>query len=75
MAQQLPSLRSAEVVRALERAGFQTKRQTGSHLILTKPGLRRPVVVPIHRRELPRGTVLAIIRQAGITPEQFMEHL
>jgi predicted RNA binding protein YcfA (HicA-like mRNA interferase family) len=75
MPQQLPSLRPAEIVKALERAGFIAKRQTGSHVILTKAGLRRPVVVPMHRGELPKGTVLAIIRQAGITPEQFTEHL
>ena len=75
MPEKLPSLRAAEIVSALERAGFVVKRKTGSHVILTCAGLRRPIVVPMHRRALPRGTVKDIIRQAGITVDDFMQHL
>ena len=75
MARQLPALRADQIVGALQRAGLVVKRQTGSHLILTRQGLRRPIVVPMHRRELPRGTVLDIVRQAGLTVEEFFKHL
>jgi predicted RNA binding protein YcfA (HicA-like mRNA interferase family) len=51
------------------------KRQTGSHVVLTKPGLKRPVVVSMHRKELPPGYVREIIAQAELTVEQFIEAL
>ncbi|MDP3768052.1 MAG: type II toxin-antitoxin system HicA family toxin [Dehalococcoidia bacterium] len=63
------------MVRALERAGFVAGRPTGSHVILTRAGLKRPVVVPMHRRELPRGAVKDIIRQAGRSIDEFVEQL
>ncbi|MEX0785436.1 MAG: type II toxin-antitoxin system HicA family toxin [Dehalococcoidia bacterium] len=70
----VPALRASEIISTPERIGFIVKRQTGSHVILTREGLRRPLVVPMHRRELPPGTVRDIIRQAGLTIEQFLEH-
>jgi predicted RNA binding protein YcfA (HicA-like mRNA interferase family) len=75
MPDRLPTLRAQEVVRALERSGFTVKRQTGSHVILAKPELHRPVVVPMHRRDLPRALVLDIIRQAGLTVDEFAGQL
>jgi len=71
MSQKLPALKPVEVVKALERAGFVVKRQTGSHVIMYKAELRRPISIPQHPRDLPKGTVRAIIRQAGLTLEEF----
>ena len=75
MPHRLPALRASVIVKVLERAGFVVKRQTGGHVILTRLGLRRPVVVPVHRRELPRATVRDIITQAELTVEEFLKHL
>ena len=75
MKQELPSLKPKELVAALERAGFQLKRQTGSHAILYKPGLRRPITVPLHPKDLPTGTLRAIIRQANLTVSEFLDLL
>jgi predicted RNA binding protein YcfA (HicA-like mRNA interferase family) len=75
MAERLPAPWASRIVKALERAGFVVKRQTGSHVILIRAGLRRPVVVPMHRRELPRATVRDIITQAELTVEEFLEQL
>jgi|FLYL01.1.fsa_nt_gi predicted RNA binding protein YcfA (HicA-like mRNA interferase family) len=75
MADNVPALRAPQIVRALERAGFEVRRQTGSHVILSKAGLRRPIVVPMHRRELPPGTVKDIIRQCGLRVTEFLELL
>lgn len=72
MTQRLPSLRPASVVRALERAGFAVQRQTGSHVILYKEGLRRPISVPMHTGDLPMGTLRAILRQAEIKVDEFV---
>ncbi len=75
MSQRLPSLRPQQVVRALERAGWTVVRQRGSHASLSKPGVQYIVTVPLHRREMPRGTLLGIISDAGLTPEEFAKLL
>ena len=74
MGPELPVLKSKEVVKALLRAGFSIKRQTGSHVILYKSELRRPLSVPVHVKDLPKGTLRTIIRQANLTVEEF-QHL
>lgn len=67
MRRDLPLLRPKEVVAALQKANFEVKRQTGSHLIMYKTGLRHPISIPQHPGDLPKGTLRAIIRQAGLT--------
>ncbi|PYS27149.1 MAG: toxin-antitoxin system, toxin component, HicA family protein [Acidobacteria bacterium] len=60
------------LIKALERAGFLVHRVTGSHYILKhpeKPTLR--VTVPFHNRDLKRGTLQSIVKQAGFTNEEF----
>lgn len=69
----LPSLKPREIVAALERSGFTIKRQTSSHVILYKAALRRPISIPIHSKDLPKGTLRAIIRQANLTIEEFLK--
>ena len=51
----MPALRPERIVRALVACGLVVKRQRGSHTVLSKPGLRRPVIVAMHGRELPQG--------------------
>jgi len=75
MSKELPVLKPGEVVSALERAGFAIKRQTGSHIVLYKSDIHRPVTVPIHTGDLPKGTLRAIIRQANLTVEAFIKLL
>jgi predicted RNA binding protein YcfA (HicA-like mRNA interferase family) len=58
-------------VAALRRAGFEVDHQSGSHAILYKPGHANPVTVPIHARDLKTGTLRRIIKDAGLTVEQF----
>jgi predicted RNA binding protein YcfA (HicA-like mRNA interferase family) len=71
----LPTLKPKQVVDALLRAGFSIRRQTGSHVILFKSGLNRPITVPVYTNDIPQGTLRAIIRQAGLTIEEFIELL
>ena len=67
----LPSVSGGEVVRALERAGFEVRRQRGSHVVMRKGG--RVVVVPVHgSRAVKRGTLRGIIRDAGLSVEEFV---
>ncbi len=69
----LPSLKPRKVLRALESAGFYVVRQTGSHIQLKKGN--RLVTVPNHPRDLTRGTLRSIIRQAGLSREEFLKLL
>lgn len=75
MSQRIPSLRPTQIIRALERAGFAEARRTGSHVILYKEGHPRPVSVPMHNRELKRPLLFGIIKDAGLTPEEFQAFL
>ncbi len=75
----MPKLRRVsgrETIRSLERLGFVQVRQRGSHIVLKKKTLEGDVgcAVPIHR-ELAIGTLRGILRQAGITPNEFMANL
>ena len=70
----LPAISGRECVRALERAGFYFRRQTGSHIILRRDDPFAQVVVPDHR-VLDRGTLRAIIRQAGLSVGEFVSLL
>lgn len=71
----VPSLRPREVVAALERCGFVVIRVVGSHYQLYNSDSRRHVTVPFHTRDLPRGTVGGIVRQAGLSREAFLRAL
>ena len=66
----LPRLSGRECVKALEKGGFYFKRQEGSHIVLRWDDPFAQVVVPDHK-ELDRGTLRAIVRQAGLTVEGF----
>ena len=72
----LPVVKAKECLRALERAGFYIHHSTGSHARLfhrTKPVLR--VTVPTHSRDLPPGTLKNILRQAGLSVDEFVKLL
>jgi predicted RNA binding protein YcfA (HicA-like mRNA interferase family) len=76
MSQRLPSLKPREVLRALTRAGFVVHHVCESHYILKHPDQpARRVTLPFHKKELKRGTLLAIIDEAGLTADGFMELL
>ncbi len=68
----LPVVSGSEVVRALERLGFVQIRQRGSHIILRRQA--QGCVVPNHR-EIKLGTLNGVLKQAGVSPEEFMSAL
>jgi predicted RNA binding protein YcfA (HicA-like mRNA interferase family) len=70
----LPRVSGRECAKALFKAGFYLKRQEGSHMILRRDVPFAQVVVPDHP-ELDRGTLRAIIRQAGLSVEEFVHLL
>jgi predicted RNA binding protein YcfA (HicA-like mRNA interferase family) len=70
----LPQISGRECVNALEKFGFYLKRQQGSHIIVRRDLPFAQLVVPDHKI-LDRGTLRAIIRQAGINLEAFLKRL
>ncbi len=76
MGTQLPVISAKKAIRAFERLGFTVLagRGKGSHIALWKDGLGRPVIVPNHD-PLDRGTLNAILKQAGVSREEFVAQL
>ncbi|OFX15162.1 MAG: hypothetical protein A2Z18_05690 [Armatimonadetes bacterium RBG_16_58_9] len=70
----LPVISGAEVVRAFQRAGWVVARRKGSHVVLIKTGRRANLSVPMHD-ELDAGTLRGLVRDAGMTVDEFLELL
>jgi predicted RNA binding protein YcfA (HicA-like mRNA interferase family) len=70
----LPQISGRECRKALEKAGFYLKRQEGSHMILRRNEPFAQVTVPDHKT-LGKGVLRAIIRQAELTVDEFLELL
>jgi len=69
----LPVCSGQDAIRAFQKLGYQVDHQTGSHIVLRHPQMRR-LTVPNHR-ELAKGTLRALIREAGLTKEEFVSLL
>ncbi len=71
----LPVVSGRDLVRALEQIGYVVDRQKGSHVVLrhARPPFRR-LTVPDHK-EIAKGTLRAIVRQAGLTVDELIELL
>lgn len=67
-----PVVSGADLIRGLERLGFEQVRQRGSHVVLRRG--EQGCVVPLHR-ELKRGTLAGIVRQSGLSPEEVIAAL
>jgi len=69
----LPMLTSAKIIKMLKSKGFILDRIKGSHHIYFQPETKIRVVVPFHKRDLPIGTCIAILKSAGISKEELKE--
>ncbi len=75
-ASKLPAVRPKDVVRALERLGFESWRQKGSHLTPYRAMDRRALTIPMHfAKDIPKGTLRTIIREAGLSVKEFVKLL
>ncbi len=66
----LPSLTPKQIIKVFEKKGFVLDRIKGSHHIYYHPTTKSRAVVPFHKRDLPKGTLLAILKQAEIDREE-----
>jgi predicted RNA binding protein YcfA (HicA-like mRNA interferase family) len=72
--EKLGNISGKDAVKAFEKAGWLARGQAGSHLMLTKSGIRANLSVPLHS-ELSVGTLRSLIRAAGLTVDEFLELL
>ena len=76
MPPKLANLKPREVVRALQRAGWTIHETSGSHVQMKHPDKPGRLTVPFHEHfDLPKHIVKSIIRQAGLTNQQFFDLL
>ena len=61
--------KAREVLSKLQRAGFEKRRQSGSHVVLRHPDGRQ-TYVSVHTGDIPEGTLRSILKQAGLTKEE-----
>lgn len=65
----LPCLTSKKVLKLLRQNGFQLDHKTGSHFIFYHPETKKRATVPYHSKDLPKGTLLSILKQAGLSKD------
>ncbi|MBU2610487.1 MAG: type II toxin-antitoxin system HicA family toxin [Chloroflexi bacterium] len=75
MPAKLPAVSSHQVIRVLETAGFRLIRQSGSHATYRHPDGRWTIVSVHPGKTIPKGTLHKIIRDAGLTVEEFLAFL
>ena len=69
----LPSLTPKKIITILESRGFALDRVKGNHHIYYYPETKRRVVVPLHKKDLPKGTLFEILKQAGISKDELRD--
>jgi len=71
----LPALTPQKIIKVLEKKGFALDRTKGSHYIYYNNETKKRAVVPVHKRDLPKGTLLEILKHAGISKEELRDLL
>jgi predicted RNA binding protein YcfA (HicA-like mRNA interferase family) len=67
----LPAVRPQQLIRALKRAGWEHERIRGSHHYLVDQDKHEAIAVPAHNRDVKPGLLLAIIKAAGLSRQEF----
>ena len=68
----MPTLKPREVIAILEKAGYYVDHTTGSHYIMRHPDRPQRIPVPYHTKDIKRGVLGSIIKQSGLTQEEFL---
>lgn len=71
----IPIVSAKGLLNILLKAGFKVIRQKGSHIRLKHPVTKRTTTIPMHVGDLPRGLLINILRQAGISIRDFLKLL
>ena len=71
----IPAVKPRQIIRFLERRGFVLDHTSGSHFVYYHAETRRRAVVAKHNRDIPKGTLFSLLREAGFTREDFIRFL
>jgi predicted RNA binding protein YcfA (HicA-like mRNA interferase family) len=71
----LPAVKPRELVKFLEERGFVLDHISGSHFIYYHTASKRRAVVPRHTRDIPKGTLLSLLKEAGFSRNELMDFL
>ena len=71
----LPVLTPKRIIKILEKLDFQLDHKTGSHFIFYDLKTKRRAVISFHSKDLPKGTLISILKQAGITKSELEKYL
>jgi len=66
----IPSLTPDKIIKLLEQKGFRLVRTKGSHRIFRNDSTKKMTIVPFHKKDLPKGTMMEILKQAGIKRDE-----
>ena len=74
--EKLGNINAKRTLKAFLKMGFEVKNQSGTHVIVTwvVNGEKKTFPIPLHHKEIPIGTIRDILKQAGITREEFFEY-
>ena len=67
----LPALTPREFIQRIKKLGFIEDHRTGSHVVMYNPTTKKRTVIPYHLKALPRGTLAAILRESGVSKDEF----
>ena len=65
----LPNLSPRKLTKFLVKNGFQLDHATGSHFIYFNPQTKRRVTIPKHAKDLPKGTIISILKESGFSKD------
>lgn len=68
----LPAIKPKDIIRKLKTLGFIQDHLSGSHVILYHSQNKKRAVVPYHLRDIPKGTLSSMLKEAGITKKEFI---
>ena len=71
----LPAVKPRDLIRFLEQNDFILDHVSGSHYIYYHSASKRRAVVPRHNRDVPRGTLFSLLREAGFSRDDLIEFL
>jgi predicted RNA binding protein YcfA (HicA-like mRNA interferase family) len=67
----IPAITPQKIIKLLKKTGFILDRTKGSHQIYYHPEMKKRIVIPLHKKDLPKGTLHEILKQTGLSKEEF----